>query len=361
MTTLLTRHGHQSGVSERGIPRRIILVDPYSRPELRAAAELSGLPVRHAREWGFDLQEGDRVVTTVPIPLGARARALGILADEEVQIGIGESWPDRTLPLEGCEEDVLAFVMDRHAPRSPVVAVWGATPGLGVSTVAAALARRLAGVPLAVALVDLSGGLESMLELAPGLRWADLRRDPGPFLPGRIDARLPTWHRVRVLAGDAGAPHGTPVAAALFALAASHDLVVVDCGTDGGDAAVAAKDLVVEVRRAEQESARDARRGIARGATSDRGPGIAGGAISDRGPGIASGPCVGDSGAADSAPSHVLLLRGARGRPGRGVIPFPSERGLAEASARGEQPGDRTRGGAGQTIRALADQVVERL
>lgn len=347
MTTLLTGHGHPSGTSGRGIPRRIILVDPYASPELRAAAELSGLPVRLASGWGFDLQEGDRVVTTVPIPSGARARALGILADDDVQIGIGESWPDRTVPLDGCEEDVLAYVMDRHAPRAPVVAVWGAAPGLGVSTVAAALARRLAGVPLAVALVDLDGGLERVLDLGPGLRWADIWGDPGPFLPGRIDARLPAWHRVRVLAGVVGEPHGVPEAAALFALAASHDLVVVDCGTDRGQVAAAAKDLVVEVRHAGLKAADQA------------GPGIA--VAPDWDDSDTSRSVAADSSPSDSAPCQVVLLRGARGRPGPGVIPFPSERGLAEAAARGEHPGDRTRGVAGQAIRALADQVVERL
>ena len=343
MTTTMTRE-RERAVAGRGAPERVVLVDPIGCEDLAEIAELSGLPVLTTPVWPFSFGEGDRILSTAPVPAAARDRVLGVATAESPVPGVGEAWPDRTLPLPGCEEDVLAYVMDRHAPRAPVVAVHSRERGLGVSTVAACLARRLAGVPLAVALVDLTGGATALLSLGDGLRWPALADDPGPFLPGRIDRHLPVWERVRVLTGPPVTRGEVPLDAALFALAASHDIVVVDAGSDPGDVAAAAKDLLVEVR-ADLPAAR----------AGDGSADICGA------PGIGEAPGAGGAPGAGEAPGAVTLLRGARQSDVPGVIAFPNERGMREAGARGERPGDRTRGVSARAIRAVADLAVARL
>ena len=347
MTTSLSRT--RIAPLTTGVPRRIVIVDPTGSESLETVAALSGLPVRRVPSWPFEIDGGDRLITTVPVPAGARDAALGVLPAGRLTPlpALGEVWPDRTLPLEGCEADVLAYVMDRHAPRAPVVAVWSSARGLGVSWVAAGLARRLAGEPLAVALVDLSGGQEALLQPGPGLRWTDLAEDPGPFLPGRLDLKLPTWERVRLLAGKAPAH----VNSSLYALAASHDVVVVDAGAEPQGVLAAAKDISVELRTASKGSA-GALPGSTRASARNARPIAA----------PAPTPCPAPSGEGGPAgPLAVVLERGSRGPADGNVLPYPNERGLAAASARGEKPLDRPRGSAGKAIRGLAELIVERL
>lgn len=139
-----------------------------------------------------------------------------------------------------------------------LIGVVGARGGLGASTVAAALARRLArgaparrGLrrsggeapggpgarpPTTTALADLDGaggGLDVLLgvEAMRGLRWPDLHGARGEVSGTELTALLPRWSGVTVLSGDRarpGAPPAEIVADVLAALASCHDQVVLD-------------------------------------------------------------------------------------------------------------------------------------
>jgi len=124
-----------------------------------------------------------------------------------------------------------------------VIGVVGARGGVGASSLAAALARRLArggrhgaGASGSVALADLDGaggGIDVLLgvEGAEGLRWPDLHGARGEVSGTDLTALLPRWSGVTVLSADRarpGAPRAEVVADVLDALAASHDEVVLD-------------------------------------------------------------------------------------------------------------------------------------
>ncbi|MHA3946652.1 CpaE-like family protein [Cellulomonas bogoriensis] len=122
-----------------------------------------------------------------------------------------------------------------------VVAVVGASGGVGASTVGALLARRRARGPGRVALVDLGsagGGVEVLLgvEEQAGARWTGLRDVRGTLPSQDVQEVLPVWEGVEVLSGDreGGAPLDLPAVPALWrALVDGCGLVVADLGTSG--------------------------------------------------------------------------------------------------------------------------------
>lgn len=148
-----------------------------------------------------------------------------------------------------------------------VIGVIGARGGIGASSLAAALAQRLAherragdrgsprggrarsgdhpdpgGAGVGVALVDLGGGggggLDVLLgvEAAGGLRWPDLAGARGAVPGAELRALLPLWSGVTVLSADRarpGPPRAEVVTNVLDALAATHDRLVLDL--DRGD------------------------------------------------------------------------------------------------------------------------------
>ena len=98
-----------------------------------------------------------------------------------------------------------------HGAGGAVLAVVGARGGSGASTLAALVARRLAGHGR-VALVDLhlsGGGVEVLLgiEDAGGARWADLGQVRGEVAPGDLEGVLPRWGGVEVLGPDRRGGH----------------------------------------------------------------------------------------------------------------------------------------------------------
>lgn len=119
-----------------------------------------------------------------------------------------------------------------------VVAVVGARGGVGTSTLAALVARRLAADGRRVVLADLDaagGGVEVLLgtEAVGGLRWADVAAARDPLGPGDLRGLLPTWHGVHVLGPDrrpVTVPPGGGGAVGLVwpALRAGWDVVVAD-------------------------------------------------------------------------------------------------------------------------------------
>lgn len=135
---------------------------------------------------------------------------------------------------DGADRLVAALLSAQHPPRARIVAVVGARGGLGTSTFLLHLARACAAAGARVALLDAdpAGGLGLLIgdDVVPGLRWSDLPADEAAFRPDRLVPVLPTWLGMPVLTGDArgGIPDRSCLVPALEALAAHHDLVLVD-------------------------------------------------------------------------------------------------------------------------------------
>lgn len=150
------------------------------------------------------------------------------------------------------ELSIPALLLPDHAPRlaealaaggparneAAVVAMTGASGGLGVSSLCVAVATRAAEAGLRVVAVELArgGGLDLLFgaESRPGMTWDDLHQARGEI--GDLTEHLATVDRVQVL------PHGRRMAvepdraaveSVLRTLRRSHDLVVVDAG--GGE------------------------------------------------------------------------------------------------------------------------------
>lgn len=110
--------------------------------------------------------------------------------------------------------------MSHHLPT----AVVGASGGLGASTLALAVGRRLAatGPPSVVVDLDLlRGGLEvtAGTEHLPGRRWDDLRHARGHLQPDALLPVLPAEDGCSVLSARGGAPPGVPTDAAVDVVA----------------------------------------------------------------------------------------------------------------------------------------------
>ena len=122
-------------------------------------------------------------------------------------------------------------------PSAPsVIAVTGASGGLGASTLALAIGRRLAatGPPSVVVDLDLlRGGLEvtAGVEHLPGRRWGDLVHVRGRVSTESLVPLLPHEDGCHVLSARGGAPPGIPEAAArdvVTSLAAGPARLVID-------------------------------------------------------------------------------------------------------------------------------------
>ncbi|UCN15513.1 pilus assembly protein FlpE [Cellulomonas iranensis] len=146
-----------------------------------------------------------------------------------------------------------------HARSATVVGVVGAGGGVGASTFAALLARRLSR-GTATALVDLdpaAAGVDVVLGLedVDGARWPDLRGAGGDVPGADVLALLPRWGACAVLSADRTRPE--PVDAGvrvdvLHALARTLGALVLDLGRGSvveGDAPLPACDAVVVVAR----------------------------------------------------------------------------------------------------------------
>jgi len=318
---------------------RIVIVDPFESDELLELAELSGMPFTRVRAWHFEPSPADRVITTIPLPRGAAADGLGVVVDVAVPAGIGERWPERVVTLRHGREDVLAYLSGSDAPGGRVVGVVGLAGGLGATTLAACLARTLAGHPIAVALLDTDPvpSLESRLGFTEGggVRWADLAGEDGPLLPQRIDAALPVWHRVRIATCDGRGVDGAPFLAVAHALSRTHDVTVVDLprapGPDGAALLRRCDDVVVLLggRRAEL-AAWERLRAVVGPATLH--PVVRGGGE------LAAGDVARELGCA--------------------VIALGLERAVAAGAAHGAQPGDRARGAVMKAARVLAGRML---
>ena len=144
----------------------------------------------------------------------------------------------RTLDLRGLsavsgpERLIAALMAAQHPARAQILAVVGARGALGVSTLVLGLARELAS-RLNVAIVDCDPGCPLGLltgnDARPGLHWADLPPGEVVYRADRLVAGLPRFWRAALLTGDGRAGATVEQAqAAVLALAAIHDLVIID-------------------------------------------------------------------------------------------------------------------------------------
>jgi len=140
------------------------------------------------------------------------------------------------------------------ASRGVVLAVVGASGGVGASMLAAAVAVRARQAGVDVALVDadpFGGGLDVALgvEQQPGIRWPDLGGLVGAADGRALLARLPSVEELPVLAFDRVEAHPPPevAGAVMAALAAQCELVVVDVALGRGTVTEAALDAAAQV------------------------------------------------------------------------------------------------------------------
>lgn len=148
-----------------------------------------------------------------------------------------------------------------QARRATVVGVVGAAGGVGASTLAALVARRLARTT-ATALVDLdpaAAGLDVVvgLEEVAGARWPDLRGAGGDVHGADVVGLLPRWGACAVLSADRTRPEPVDPAVrvdVLHALTGTVGALVLDLGRGSvveGDAPLPACDALVVVARPE--------------------------------------------------------------------------------------------------------------
>lgn len=116
-----------------------------------------------------------------------------------------------------------------------VLGVIGASGGLGVSTLAVAIAARAAGRVGATVAIDAAPGggaldVTACLEHLPGLRWPDLAAADGRIDGAALLHELPAEGPARVLAGRGSAPPDEVVRATVAGLATVCGLTVLDHG-----------------------------------------------------------------------------------------------------------------------------------
>ncbi|MDO5677275.1 MAG: hypothetical protein Q4G35_07175 [Propionibacteriaceae bacterium] len=167
------------------------------------------------------------------------AYVVGSSPAELARCSAGLGLPVLPLPDAGGHlAEAMTAAVRREGARGQVVAVLGASGGLGVSTLAVSLAlvaaaggSRSTAVELAVA----GGGLDLLVgaETLDGVRWPELSHARGEL--GELFNVLPKVEGAAILAlGRDGpvSPGGAAVAAAVGSLRRSTDLLVLDAGRE---------------------------------------------------------------------------------------------------------------------------------
>lgn len=180
------------------------------------------------------------LVAGLGLPERPGVHIVGLEAEAVLAWSVPLGAPGLVLPRQA---GFLAGLLDQtRRPNNGVGVVlrlFGASGGLGTSTLSAGLAVRAARRGHQVALVELcpyGGGLDVMMgaEREPGWRWADLAAAKGHV--GDLGEHLPTVLGVAIVAASRVANKALPtvgpeaVAAVLASLRRTHDLVVVDQG-----------------------------------------------------------------------------------------------------------------------------------
>jgi len=203
----------------------------------------------------------DRAATVAGLGLPARGGVHIVGADADTVLAWSVPLGAPGLVLPGQAGFLAALLDDAQLPggsMGAVLRVFGATGGVGASTLAASLAVRAAKRGKRVGLVELcpyGGGIDIMMgaEQDPGWRWGDLAAARGHV--GDLAAHLPTVLGVSIVAASrcsaepAGPVGGVPeraarlgagrgvgvatteaISAVLASLRRTHDLVVIDQG-----------------------------------------------------------------------------------------------------------------------------------
>jgi len=175
-------------------------------------------------------------VAGLGLPERGGVHVVGTDAEAVLAWSVPLSAPGLTLPSQA---GFLASLLDdAHRPSSSlgtVLRLFGATGGLGTSTLALGLAVRAARRGRRVAVVELDatgGGLDVMggVEGEPGWRWGDLTAARGHV--DDLTDHLPSVLGVSIVAASREVATAPPeaVAAVLASLRRTHDLVVLDQG-----------------------------------------------------------------------------------------------------------------------------------
>lgn len=125
-----------------------------------------------------------------------------------------------------------------HSGMDRTVLFTAPSGGTGLTTLASMFALRTSAAGAKTALVDLnvhSGGMDVTLgiEGEPGLRMSGISAPLGRLSGAALDAELPHWEGISVLAADPwnnAIPKVWEIRAAIEALAQTHDVVVLDSG-----------------------------------------------------------------------------------------------------------------------------------
>ncbi|ARD42435.1 cellulose synthase operon protein YhjQ/BcsQ [Actinomyces gaoshouyii] len=362
VVAVLLRPGHQDGAPEEPLPgwaADIVLactgLEPQalvcSYPEApRAASDLVQRARTLRRRTG-----ATHALILVPDDLPALAESLSLRPD----ISAATLHEALDAPQSGALASLI--IATGHPGRARVIALTGARGGLGTTTILLLLARAMAAAGRGVAIVDLdpAGGIDLMMGegARPGLRWRDLPEQESAYHPERLAEALPRWSGIRFLTGDPrGGPVSAPqVAAALAAVGACHDVVLVDLPR-GAEPPPGAEVVIVmgcDVRSAEAAESIVARLGRGRQGREDGDRPAAEILGQER----AEGPrCLGlvlRRIGEDLSPEEITGLTGAKvlGRA-------PSDHSIASRIARGDDPA-RSRGPLRRAIRSLAAQLLE--
>jgi len=246
---------------------------------------------------------------------------------------------------------LAALLEDAHRPGGGAgheLQLFGASGGIGASTIAAGLAVRAAKRGKQVALVELcpyGGGIDFMMgaESDSGWRWGDLAAARGHI--GELAMHLPTVLGVRVLAASRPNPSGLgplaarassaaiappdAISAVLASLRRTQDLIVIDQGRTPPTS-----DNTVLVVAADVRSVLAAQTMMATGAVTAR-------------------HIVVRAGPGRRLPTHIVT--DTLGLPVAGVIPHDAR--LPAAMEAGDPPG-RARGRSSRAFDALLDALV---
>lgn len=258
-------HAHSVGVEKMTRGEGFVLLasrDPVLVETVQATAIALQVEVRKAadREELAALWQAARL-RLVGVDLAGRVRAMGLGTPACAVLGLGEPGLVRAsaelrvpaMELPGDGDQLVEFLASTAmgASRGRVVAVTGASGGLGASSLAVGLGARAASAGqrcVVVELADCGGGLDLLMgiESSRGLRWDALHRADGHL--GDVADDLPRVGSLSVLAlsrDEVEGPGAQAVAAVMSSLVRSFDLVVVDCGPSALHLIDAAETLVL--------------------------------------------------------------------------------------------------------------------
>lgn len=237
------------------ITEDVNLIDDTLHLAAAAGADVFVAATASRSDWAASplvLVGGDALPSLVRQPLERRRDVIVILREDSAEHAVSslgaspEPWRDAV--AIGAEHvivlpeaarwlgDRLSSVAEGPCRNGSVVAVVGATGGVGASTASCAMALAARRTGRSVLLVDgdpYGGGLDLVMgcESLPGARWADLSHAIGRISAASLDEALPHPHGIALLSFGRSAAQRTDQhvqTAVLDAGVRGYDVVVVD-------------------------------------------------------------------------------------------------------------------------------------